>query len=307
MVSRKLGWHEDALRWFFVSGNSKTAAEYARAGGFPLSAEAFDSLVQAHFHDELMSMEEWRSRHTAFILLLGVSAAGLPADRLHDRVERFFGEHFGRFMFPDHIPPEGLELLLRARAASAIASLLAHEIRPGRALGEKLKPFLGQLSRSAAQEGDAGLLACDALAADLRRHGFPANGYEEAVAGLPLTLENYAVLGLSRNRYREAVELLMSRAYVDEADHFCRFHKDYALAASYAEKRSDFEGAVKYYREARDLDGAMRCAQATGDERRIARVHEWRGEFADALRIWKKLGRKADVARLLKKRPLLKE
>jgi tetratricopeptide (TPR) repeat protein len=253
-----------------------------------------------------MSIEAFRAKRATLLHLLEAAVRKLPADAARGRVEAFFERAYGRYPSAEGIPDAGLDLLLRTRSTTAIMSFLHHELALLREDDRRVLQFLERLARAAAESGDPGLGACHAYAKDLRERGGPDEGFEQAVARLPLSRATADVLGRSRLRYREAVDLLMQQGSVDGAELYCRVNRDPGLAAAWAEKRGDNKGAVRYYREARDLEGALRCARASGDQRQVARVLEWRGEFADALRIWKKLGRRKDVERLLRKRPMLK-
>jgi hypothetical protein len=165
--------------------------------------------------------------------------------------------------------------------------------------------FAERLGTIVAETQDSQLAACFAYYQDLRKSGRTGDGFENAAARLPLSHGTAAILGRSRRRYREVVEMLMTEGAIENGELYCFMNRDYGLAAVWAEKLGNLHSAVKHYRAARDFEGALRCAQASGDEPTIARAREWRGEFTEALRIWKRLDSKADVARLLRRYPLL--
>jgi hypothetical protein len=304
-VSRKLGWHEDAIDWLLSTRNAAAALRYAREGGFPVSLEAFDRLMERHRDDQQQSLEAYQEARATFLHLLVAAVQPLPPEEAAQKVEVFFEREYGQFASADSIPDQGLALLLRTRASTAIMNFLHYELDFAREPNRRIHEFQEQLARTVEETKDLRLAACYAYSQDLRQFGKTGEGFEQAAARLPLARDTAAILGLSRRRYREAVELLMTAGAIEEAERYCRLIRDPGLAATWAEKRGDLQSAVKYYREARDLVGALRCAQASGDDRQVARVREWRGELIEALRIWKKLGRKSDVARLLKKFPLL--
>jgi tetratricopeptide (TPR) repeat protein len=304
-VSHKLGWHEDAIDWMLASGNSSAALSYARHGGFPVSPESFDRLLDSHLEEGQRSMKAYQESLATFLHLLAAATQPLPPENATQRVEAFFERAYGQFASADRIPDEGLALLLRARASTAIMNFLNYELQIAREPNRRVQEFGERLARTAEETRDLRLAACHAYFQDLRQFGRTAAGFEQAAARLPLARDSATILGLSQRRYREAVDLLMAAGATEEAERYCRMNRDPGLAAAWAEKRGDLHSAVRYYREARELDGALRCAQASADDRKVARVREWRGEFTEALRIWRKLGRKSDVARLLKKYPLL--
>ncbi|MGO9310420.1 MAG: UvrD-helicase domain-containing protein [Spirochaetia bacterium] len=304
-VSRALGWHEEAIDWMLISDNTSAALRYAEGGGFPVSLESFDRLAGRYLDDRRRSSKAFEEVCETLLHLLIAAAEPLPAEAMTEKVEGFFARAYGRFIFASHLPDAGLELLLRARASTPIMSLLQYELQVTQEPDARVLEFGERLSRTAEEIADTRLAACRAYFLDMRQFRRPAEGFESAAARLPVARDTVAILGRSRRRYREAVDLLMAEGAIDDAELYCRINHDHGLAAAWAEKRGDMKGALKYYREARDLDGALRCALASGDERTVARAREWRGEMAEALRIWKRLGRKADVARLLKKHPLL--
>jgi hypothetical protein len=304
-ISRKLGWHEEAVDWMLASGNTSAALRYAREGGFPVSLAWYDRLASGHLDDRSWSVDSSRESRGTLLNLLAAAVHPLPLEEAARRVEAFFRREYGQYASADSIPDEGLALLLRARASAAIMNFLHHELQFLGDLSPRVLEFAEQLDRTAVETQDARLVACHAYFQDLRQFGRTGERFEQAAARLPLGHDTVAILGLSRRRYREAVDLLMPGGSIEDAERYCRIHHDPGLAATWAEKQGDLKSAVKYYREARDIDGALRCAHASGDERTVARALEWRGDFAEALRIWRKLGRKAEVARLLKKYPLL--
>lgn len=304
-ISRRLGWHEDAIDWMLSSGDTSAALRYARDGGFPVSMESFERLAGRHLGDRRRNVESRSDLHETLFSLLAAAAQPLPADELTQKVEAFFERAYGRFTPADRIPDVGLALLLQARASAAIVNILYFELQFRREPSRRVLEFGERLARTAAESRDPRIMACHACFQDLRTFGGPGAGFEEAAALLPLARDTAAILGRSRRRYREAVDLLMADGAIEDAELYCRINRDPGLAASWAEKRGALKDAVKYFRDARDLDGALRCAQASSDQSVVARAREWRGEYAEALRIWRKLGRKADVARLLRKYPLL--
>ncbi len=303
-ISRRLGWHEEAIDWM-LSSDTAAALRYARKGGFPFSIESYDRLTGKHLVNRRRSVDSWSELHETLFCLLAVSAPGLPAHELTEKVETFFERAYGRFASADLITSEGFSLLLEARASAAIMNFLDFELQ---IRGEPTRPILEfgeRLAQASAESRDLRLMACHAYFRDMRTFRAPRAGFEAAAALLPLQRDTAAILGRSSQRYREAVDLLMAHGAVEDAEMYCRINHDPGLAGSWAEKRGSLKDAVRYYRDARDKDGALRCAQASGDQAMVARAWEWRGEYAQALRIWKKLGRTADVARLLRKRPLL--
>jgi tetratricopeptide (TPR) repeat protein len=199
-----------------------------------------------------------------------------------------------------------LALLVRARACTAIMGLLNYDLTVFREPSQRIMELGESLARSATETQDLRIAACHAYFKDMRQTGRTGEGFEKAAARLVLAPNTAAILGRSRARYREAVDLLMSAGSIEEAERYCFMNGDPGLAAAYAEKRNDLKAAARYYRDVRDMDGALRCAKASGDAPTIARVYEWRGEVTEALRIWKQAGRNRDVARLLKKYPLLR-
>jgi tetratricopeptide (TPR) repeat protein len=279
--------------------------EYVRKGGFPVTLEFFNRMADLFLDPGFRSVSLPETYTTLFFLLSAMSAS-LPGETARQPVEDFFERAYGSIAPIDEIPDEGLELLLRARASAAIIAVLRFEKVLIREPTPRFRAFIDRLARAAEETADPGLLACHAYCQDMKSADKPGDGFERAVARIPLSRENASLLGLSSLRYREVVDMLMAAGETEEAELYCRIQRNSALAAAFAEKRGDFNGAVKYFREARDLDGALRCARASSDERMLARVHEWRGEHGEALRIWKKLDRKREVARLLKKYPLLR-
>jgi len=304
-ISRKLGWHEDAIDWMLASGNTSAALRYAKDGGFPVSLESYDRLADGHLGDRRRSVDSSSELRATLLHLLAAAVQPIPPEEAARRVESFFQRAYGQFASTDRIPDEGLALLLRSRASTAIMNLLHYDLQFLREPSNHILEFGERLARTAAETQDLRLAVCDAYFQDVRQFGTTGEGFEVAAARLPLTRDSATILGFSRRRYREAVDVLMADGATEEAERYCRMNRDPGLAATWAEKRGEYQSAVRYYREARDLDGALRCARASGDKRTVARALEWRGEFPEALRIWKQLGRKADVARLLKKYPLL--
>ncbi len=306
-VSRTLGWHEEAIDWLLGTDNTAAALRYAKEGGCLFSAEALDHLMERHHDDRLQSLEAFQESRATFVHLLAAVAQPLAPEEAVLMVEAFFERNYGQFASADSIPDAGLALLLRTRASTAIMNLLHYELDFVREPSRRVQEFQEQLASKVEEREDRRLEACLAYSQDLRQFGRAGEGFEKAAARLPLARDTTAILGRSRRRYRDAVELLMDAGSIDEAERYCRENRDPGLAAAWAEKRGDLKGAVRYYREARNLDGALRCALGSEDEPTIARVREWRGELAEALEIWKRLGRKADIARVSKKYPLLRQ
>jgi len=237
--------------------------------------------------------------------LLAMVTEALPAEEATHAVESYFETTYGPRLFLDEVSDQGLALLLRYRASTAAMALLECELHFLREPSPRLREFAERLGREASQTRDPGLAACSAYYEDIQRHGRVGAGFEQAVASLPATAETVAILGRSRTRYTEAVDLLMAAGRVEDAERFCRIHRDPGLAAAWAERRKDFRAALRWFREAKDLDSAMRCARATGDGKLVARVYEWQEDFGEALRAWRQLGQHREVARLLRKYPLL--
>ena len=304
-LSRKLGWHEDAIDWLLDTRNTTLALRYAREGGFAVPLSLFDSLRGRHLGGDAREVRGLAELRETFVHLLRAAVAALGPEEACTRVEEFFADEYGMYVMLDRIPEAGLNLLVEARAATSIMRLLAFELGLARSTDRRLKDFLDRLQRAAAESGDDRLAACSAYAAGYRQGVNDA--FEKAAERLPLAAATAAILGRSRRRYKEAVAFLIGQGEIEEAEMFCRINDDPGLAAGYAESRGDFKGAVRHYREARDLEGSLRSARKSADERQVARVLEWRGEYREALEIWRKLGRAGDVARVLKKRPLLKE
>jgi hypothetical protein len=306
-ISRGLQWHESALDWMLASGETAAALKYVKQGGVIVSMDAFDRLAELCFSARREAPQARAEKRAALFPLLAAAVRALPQSEAAARVEKFFEAAYEGFATVDSIPEDGLELLLHARASAAIMNVLFLELGLFSAPGGRVQAFLDQLASAAEETQDPGLLACRAYCQDIRELGRVSERFERATARLPLARDTVPFLGLSRSRYKEAVEFLMSRAEIREAERFCHINSDPGLAAAWAEKRGDWKSAVKFFRESRDLDGALRCASASADGRTVARVREWRGEHSEALRIWKKLGRKGEVARLLKKYPLLEK
>ena len=306
-VSRTLGWHEEAIDWLLSTDNTGTALRYVKEGGIVFSMEALDHLRERHHNDRRQSIEAYRQPQETFVHILAAASQPLAPEEAAQIVEVFFERNYGQFASADNIPDPGLALLLRTRASTAIMNLLHYELGIAREPSRRVYELQEQLARKVEETKDPRLEACLAYSQDMRQFGRTGDGFEKAAARLPLARDTVAILGLSRRRYRDAVELLMGAGSIEEAERYCRENRDPGLAALWAEKRGDLQGAVRYYREARNLDAALRCAQGSADEPTIARVREWRGELTEALRIWKQLGRKADVARLSKKYPLLRQ
>jgi tetratricopeptide (TPR) repeat protein len=304
-ISRRLGWHEDAIDWLLTTRHAVAALRYVKEGGFPVTAEMFDRLAERYLDERAPGMESHEALQSTFLNLLSAVVQTVPQSEAGQRVEDFFFKAYGRFIFADTIGETGTSLLLRVRASAVIIALVHLELQLRREPSPQLLEFGRRLARAAAETGDPRLAACDAYFHDMRQFGRAAQRFELAAGGLELAPPNLAVLGHSSKRYRDVVEKLMADGAIEEAELYCRMNHDPGLAAAFAEKRGDMKDALRYYRDARDLDGALRCARASGDERVVARALEWRGEYAEALRIWRVLGRKADVARLLKKYPLL--
>jgi hypothetical protein len=306
-ISRKLGWHENTIDWMLASGFASQAREYVKEGGFPVTREFFDRQVGALLDLSHGCERDLKETRAVLLSSLSILAESLPAEDARRAVEDYFERAYGGFPSMDLIPEEALALVLRARASSAIIALLAWQLRFLRELPDRFQEFGERLGRAAEQSGDPCLAACHAYYREMKRYGRTGDEFEKAVARLPLTADTASILGLSRPRHREAVDMLMAAGDIDKAERYCRIHRDLGLAAAWAEKRQEFGSAVRYFREARDLEGALRCAKASSDPRLVARVHEWRGEPAEALRIWEKLNRTQDVTRLLRKYPLLRK
>ena len=302
-VSRRLGWHEQAITWLLASGNTADAVAYARAGGFAVTREFFSRVRKVVSDTAKYAQGSDDARGTLFFLLSALTES-LPLDDARSAVEDCMHQIFGGYFFLDTIPDQALALLLRTRAAGSIMSLLSYELQFLRDTNQRLLSFAEQLGREATESADPGLAACWAWYQD-RRFRRPGDQFEKAVAGLALGGHTAGILGFSSSRYLEAVNLLMEAGEIEKAERFCRMHRNPGLAARWAEKRRDFARAARSFYEARDMESALRCAVVSGDQRLLARVHEWRGELGEALRIWKTLGLKGNVARLLRKYPLL--
>ena len=303
-LSRTLGWHEEAIDWLLATDNTAAALRYAREGGFVLSMEALNRLVEGHFDDERQSLEAYQRSRETFVHILAAAAEPLAPEEAAQMTEAFFERNYGQFVSVESIPDRGLALLLRTREAITIMNMLHFELDIRGEPSRQVQEFLEQLARTVEETRDLRLDACLAYSRDMRQFGRPAQAFEKAAALLPLAHGTAAIIGLSGLRYRDAVQMLMEAGSIEEAERYCRQNRDPGLAASWAEKRGDLKEAVRYYREARELDAALRCALGSEDEPTIARVREWRGELPEALLIWKRLGRKADVARVTKKMAL---
>ena len=306
-LSRRLGWHESAIEWMLASRRFPEALAYAKEGGFQVSADFFDRMMVAYLDQEASSLLELQDTEEILFRLLSALVESLPEEEARGRIKEYFEKAHGDFPFLNDIRDEGLALLLRARASSVIIKLLAHELSPRGNPAPRLRDFAERLGRAAEETGDPGLAACHAFYRDMTRRLRTTDEFERAAACLASTRETAAILGFSRLRHPEAVQVLMEAGEVETAERICRVQRNYRLAAEWAERRKDFKGAARYFHDARDLEGALRCARSSGDERLIARTYEWRGEPHEALKIWKRLKRQGDVERLLKKYPLLRK
>jgi len=305
-LSRKLGWHAEAIDWMLASGDTSAALRYAKAGGFTVSMETIERFLSAHAAPEERSGASWSELRATLLHLLADAVALLPPEQAGPRVEAFFAEAYGPFASTERVPEVGVALLVRYRACAAIMGLLNYDLTVFPGQSPRVRELGESLAHAAAETQDLRLTACSAYFQDMVQNGHSDKSFEAAADRLALAPDTVAIIGRSRTRYREAVDLLMTAGSVEEAERYCFMNADTGLAAAYAEKRGDLKAAVRYYRNALDLEGAMRCARETRDQPTIARVHEWRGEAAEALRIWKQVGRNRDVERLLKKYPLLR-
>ncbi|MGO9410494.1 MAG: UvrD-helicase domain-containing protein [Spirochaetia bacterium] len=304
-ISRELGWHENVIEWLLASGFASEARDYAKAGGFTVTREFFKRQVDGPLDAALTTHGYPKETRATLLSFLSILAGAFTGEDARLAVEELFESAYAHFPSLDIVPDEILALLLRAKASVAIITLLAWQFLFPREHSGRLEEFGERLARAAQESDGSPLTACHAYYRDMKGFGRVGDEFERAAARLPVTSETARILGHSRLRYREAVDVLMTAGAIDDAERFCRVHRNPGLAAAWAEKREDFDAAVRYFREARDPDGAMRCAKASSDPRLVARVHEWRGEPEEALRIWEKLNRARDVQRILKKYPML--
>ncbi len=172
-ISRRLGWHEDALDWLLEARHPSRALRYVKEGGFDVSVEMFDRLAEKHGDADRAIMEDHAAREETFLHLLSAAVTALPPEEAERRVEAFFSTTSGRMMFFDTIGEVGMELLVRNRACTALMRLLSTELRIGREQSRQMDEFGQRLARAAAETGDPRLAACDAYFQDVCHRGRP--------------------------------------------------------------------------------------------------------------------------------------
>ena len=295
-VFSRLGWHEDALRYFLETQSPTQALLYAKGEGVSLSAVFFESLLKEHWGNQRGSGSEGELVELFTILLekASGSASRTSAAKL---IEEFFSTAFGLWPVEDSVPPAIFDLLVRYRVANAIISLQRPDRYFDRSPSPRMRGWIEAVARAAKETGDADLEACAAFAAS-------REGFEQSAATLTLTDANVSVLANSRSRYREAVARLMKMGRREEAKLACRLNDDASLAARYAEESGDPREAARSYMEARDYESALRCFLAAGDGRGAARAYERMGRIKEAVDLLESLGLKQNAQRLRKKYPL---
>jgi tetratricopeptide (TPR) repeat protein len=292
---KALGRHAEAITYLVGERSLALARRYAAENAVVLPWESLESLCAEHSR-EGNDPELFSGLRSLILSLIPAAARALTAAELAGRVEGLLDLLFGSFVGLDEVPVGVLRLAADAPALRFLARGAAHsESAFVREPGLK-GTLLSLLADAVGRSGDECLAALAAFFA-----GRP-DEFERLAAGLPLTPGTAHTLVLSRGRYRQAAEHLMSAGDEWEALYHCRRHKDHALAAALCEAWGEHEEAMKYHRTARDFSGALRAAHSTGDERNVARALEWAGRLEEAEALWRKLGRDKDAVRLSKKR-----
>jgi tetratricopeptide (TPR) repeat protein len=292
----RLGWHEDALRYFLETQSPTQALLYAKGEGVSLSADFVESLLEAHWGNQRGPGSEGEMVEL-FTILMEKASGGAPRTSAAKLIERFFFTAFGLWPVEESFPPAVFDLLVRYRVANAIVSLLRTHRHFARSPSPRMREWIDTVTRAAKETGDADLAACAAFATS-------REGFEHIAATLTLTDANVSVLASSRLRYREAVARLMEMGRREEAELACRLNDDDSLAARYAEESGDTRGAARGYMEARDFESALRCFLAAGDSRGAARAYERLGRVKEAIDVLDSHGLKKNAQRLRAKYPL---
>jgi tetratricopeptide (TPR) repeat protein len=301
-VFSRLGWHEDALRYFLETQSPAQALLYAKGEVVSLSTDFVESLLQEHWGDQRGSGSEGELVELFTILLekasdSAPSSDSFPGAALARLTEQFFFRAFGLFVDEERMPPAMFDLLVKYRVPNAIIHLLRSNLLFGQSPSQRVLGWTQTLARVAEETGDVDLAACAAFAAD-------RDDFERRAASLGVTDRNVSVLAVSRTRYREAVARLMEIGRREEAELACRLNRDFGLAARHAEAIGDVRDAARSYMEARDYESALRCFLAAGDGRGAARAYERMGRIKEAIDLLESLGLKQNAQRLRKKYPL---
>jgi hypothetical protein len=295
-IYRRLGRHEEALRYFLSSDKLEEARRYASLPGVTVSGDFVESFAQAHWMRRYQAGVDDKELIEVTFTMLAASVRGAGTEIARPLIERVFDLVYGAMITTFLLPPAALDMLIAHRVANVIMGILAFNLFPGLPASEDLQGLIGRVTRGARDAGDPDLAACAAFAAgDIME-------FERRASALTLTDANAVVLGESRSRYPEAVARLMANDWIDQAEAACFRRKDHGLAGRYAEKRGDMLDAVRWYTDARDYDSALRCALASADARATARAYEHLDRFDEAIAVWARLGKPREVERLQKKK-----
>ena len=191
------------------------------------------------------------------------------------------------------LEPALLDLIFEVRHYNSLAHLLdAWSF----ARGALESPQAGQLLKriEEAAGSDPALAACALLARDRRR-------FDEALAGVALSLRTSELFALSRLRYTEAVQLLLESGRVDDAKHVCVRNHDFARAGRISEEAKDLTAAARYYLQAGEPERALACYERLGNDPGRARALERMGRFEEALAIHEARHNRRDTERIRRK------
>jgi tetratricopeptide (TPR) repeat protein len=292
---RGLGFHEMAIGQCLEAGNPRMAVRYAKHAEVAVRAAYVEAIVAEVFSKGAPAGEERAHLvELVFLLLARSPADSFPSDP-RGMIESIFAAIFHGFFLQQSIPAPAYEILINFRVANVIIVLLYDQQLFHEAPAREMLSFMESLQRVARETADPDLRACAAFLADPEE-------FENVVRELGLADANVRVLGMSSERYREAVALLMAAGRISEAETFCRMHDDVALAATYAEKRGDHADAARLFTAARDHASALRCYEAAGDKRGMARTLERLGRREEAIALWESFGNSREVERLRRKR-----
>ena len=296
-VYSRLGWHEDALRYFLETQSPMQALLYAKGDGVSLSIDFVEFLLKERWGNQRKSLGSEGEPVELFTILLEKASGSAPRTSVAKLIEKFFFTSFGFWPVEESFPSAIFDLLIKYQVPNAIIYLLRPHLHFARSASPRMRGWIETVARAAKETGDPDLAACAASAAS-------REGFEQIVATLTLTDVNVSVLANSRSRYREAVARLMEMGRREEAELACRLNDDAGLAARYAEESGDVRDAARGYMEARDYESALRCFLAARDGRGAARAYERMGRIKEAIDLLESLGLKQNAQRLRKKYPL---
>ncbi len=191
----------------------------------------------------------------------------------------------------DFVPIELMSLLVRLRCFTRLAYVVLSIKRSSGRGYREFSDFLESLKSIGMDENNPNLLTCYYFHKD-------PDKFEEIMATLPLTEENYALFGISKTQYGKLLDFITEKSKFEIAADLAAINENYEAAAVFYTRAKKYKEAVRLFAKTGQLQKAIECLEAVGAHAEVAKLYEKMKEYDKALAIWKKLERMRDIKRV---------